>query len=96
MRKTTALTLALLALLSFLFFMSPVGTFVLSSPFQDREVSPHGSEAPGELPFSLPEGFEARVYADVPGARVMARDPGGVMYVSDDKAGKIYRIARDR
>src|SRR3989344_278209 len=92
MRKTTAITLALLVLLSFLFFMSPVGKFVAG-------IYPLGRPAPslppsGEsLPFMLPEGFATSVYAeDVSGARVMVRDPKGVLLVSETGEGKVVAL----
>lgn len=45
------------------------------------------------LPFALPRGFSAHIYADeVPGARVLTRDPRGVLVASLTSAGKIVAL----
>lgn len=48
----------------------------------------------GELAsFTAPEGFVATIFArDVPGARVMVRDPAGGLLVSLMKSGKVVRV----
>jgi glucose/arabinose dehydrogenase len=48
----------------------------------------------GDLaPFRAPEGFTATIYSrDVPGARVMTRDPKGAMLVSETKEGKVVAL----
>lgn len=48
----------------------------------------------GELaPFTAPEGFVATIFArDVPGARVLVRDPSGGLLVSLMKSGKVVRV----
>lgn len=44
-------------------------------------------------PFIAPEGFTAYIYSrDVPGARVMIRDPKGTMLVSETKEGKVVAL----
>ena len=44
-------------------------------------------------PLTVPEGFEATIYArDVAGARVMTRDPKGVMLVSQTSVGKVVAL----
>lgn len=49
-----------------------------------------------ESPFSLPEGFKASIFArDVPGARVLARDPQGVMVVSMMSEGQVVALPDD-
>lgn len=90
MRKTTALTLALLVLLSFLFFVSPVGRYVLTSPFSGSQPEAGALHQNESLPFVLPDGFSARLFADgVPGARVITRDPKGALLVSLTSEGKV-------
>lgn len=45
------------------------------------------------LPFSLPEGFTARLYAEnVPGARVLLRDPRGALVVSLTSEGSVVAL----
>ena len=48
----------------------------------------------GDLaPFEVPEGFIATIYArDIPGARVMTRDPKGTMLVSLTKEGRVVAL----
>ncbi|MBI4093909.1 PQQ-dependent sugar dehydrogenase [Candidatus Kaiserbacteria bacterium] len=93
MRKTTALTLALLVLLSFLFFVSPVGRYVIRSPFWRNADFPLSAPETELLPFLLPEGFSARLYAEnVPGARVLAHGPGAPLYASLTKEGRIVAL----
>ncbi|OGG58333.1 hypothetical protein A2853_00230 [Candidatus Kaiserbacteria bacterium RIFCSPHIGHO2_01_FULL_55_17] len=92
MRKTTAITLALLVLLSFLFFMSPVGKFV-AGIYPLVRPAPSLPPSGESLPFMLPEGFATSVYAeDVSGARVMVRDPKGVLLVSETGEGKVVAL----
>ncbi len=44
-------------------------------------------------PLTVPEGFVATIYSrDVPGARVMTRDPNGAMLVSLTKEGKVIAL----
>src|SRR3989344_5122727 len=93
MRKTTAITLGLLVLLSFLFFMSPVGKYVsgIGSLFRPSPAPPPVTE--DGLPFSLPQGFVARLYADdIVGARVITRDPKGALLVSQTSEGKVIAL----
>ena len=45
------------------------------------------------LPFSLPEGFAAYLYADdLPGVRVLARGPGAPMYASLTSEGRVVAL----
>lgn len=47
----------------------------------------------GALPFSVPKGFKASLFADkVPGARVLARDPKGVLVASLTSQGSIVAL----
>lgn len=91
MRKTTALTLGALLLLSFLFFVSPVGKYVFGI---NSLLRPSSSPAPiAESILDVPEGFVAELYADnVPDARVMSRDPKGALLVSEPSAGKVVAL----
>lgn len=92
MRKTTALTLGLLLLLSFLFFMSPVGRYVVGTPFSGNPEPPPPPRSE-QLSFELAEGFAAHLFAEnVPGARVMHRDPKGTLLVSETSQGKIVAL----
>ena len=44
-------------------------------------------------PFQAPEGFTATIFSrDVPGARVMVRDPKGTMLVSETNSGKVVAL----
>ena len=46
-----------------------------------------------ELPFELPEGFAASVFASsTPGARVLTRDPAGTIVVSLTSEGKVVAL----
>jgi glucose/arabinose dehydrogenase len=57
-----------------------------------RAIPPHDEE----LPFRLPPGFTVRLYSDdVPGARVMVRDPAGSILVSLTRAGSVAAL-RDK
>lgn len=49
---------------------------------------------PGDLaPLTAPEGFTARIFSrEVPGARVMIRDPKGTMLVSLTASGKVVAL----
>lgn len=50
---------------------------------------PEGDAAP----FSVPDGFVATIYSrEVPGARVMLRDPRGVLLVSSTKEGTVVAL----
>ena len=50
---------------------------------------PEGDRAP----FTVPEGFKATIFSrEVPGARVMIRDPKGTMLVSLTKSGKVIAL----
>lgn len=92
MQKMTALTLGAIILLSFLFFVSPVGQYV-SGIAQLLRPAPPAPPAGEELPFSLPAGFAAYVYADnVPNARVMVRDPKNALLVSEPDQGKVIAL----
>lgn len=89
MRKTVALLLVLIALAAALFLMSPVRDFI-SGILPLARSAPELPQDGSPLPFSLPEGFQAYVYADdVPGARVMARDPKGALLVSLTSEGSV-------
>lgn len=93
MRKSTALTLGILLLLSFLFFMSPVGWYVVSSPFSRYPSSPLPPPPSTSRTFSLPEGFAVSVYAgNVPGARDLAHDSSGTLVVSLTKSGRVVAL----
>lgn len=83
--------LGALLLLSFLFFVSPVGKYVLGINSLFR---PSPSPAPiTESILDVPEGFVAELYADnVRDARVMARDPKGTLLVSEPSEGKVVAL----
>jgi len=80
------------ALAAVLLLMSPLrglisGIFPLARP------SPEILEDVSSLSFSLPEGFEAHVFArDIPGARVMTRDPKGTLVVSLLDSGRVVAL----
>lgn len=91
MRKIVALTLVALVLAGALLFLFPARDFLSG-------ILPLARPAPilpaGEpLPFTLPEGFAAYVYAThVPGARVMARDPKNALLVSETSEGTVVAL----
>lgn len=95
MRKTTALTLGLFILLSFLFFVSPVGKYVsgITSLLRPPETNAPDTSGGNTLAFSLPDGFTAYVYAgNVGGARVLARDPRAGLIASLTSEGEVVAL----
>ena len=92
MQKNVAILLGLCALALAVFLMSPVrdlvsGILPIARP---APALPQGDDA---LPFFLPEGFDAYVYADgVPNARVIARDPKGALVVSLTRDARVVAL----
>jgi len=88
--KTVAVIFGVVVIVALIFFR----------PVQDllSGILPLARPAPplvqGEvLPFSLPEGFAATLYAnDVPDARVIVRDPAGILLVSEPSEGKVVAL----
>lgn len=73
--------------------------FAWANRAQIRALVPLLREAPGlppagePLPFSLPDGFTARLYSsEVPGVRVLARDPRGTLLASLPGAGSVVAL----
>jgi len=55
--------------------------------------APENGEAPLSIErIRLPPGFEAGLYARVPGARSMALSPGGTLFVGTRGDGKVYAV----
>lgn len=45
----------------------------------------------------MPPGFKISLYARVPGARSMALNPGGILFVGTRDTGKVYAVVdRDK
>ena len=93
MRTTlTAVALGALAFVIVFLLAKPVGDF-LSGITPLARPAPPLPPAGERLPFSLPEGFAAYLYADdVPGARVMIRDPKNALLVSLTREGKVVAL----
>lgn len=80
------------------------GGYMLYLQFKDKppawlielvtKTAPPPALPAGDLaPLTAPEGFTATIFArDVPGARVMTRDPKGTMLVSETGPGKIVAL----
>jgi glucose/arabinose dehydrogenase len=50
---------------------------------------------PGMPPLRLPPGFQAQIYAEVPGARSLALGEDGTVYVGGRESGKVYALRDD-
>jgi len=91
MRKYSAVSLVVLVVIIGAIFVSPVGNFLAGVLPLLRPAPPLLAGTP--LPFSLPEGFAAYLYAaDVPDARVIIRDPKNTLLVSEPKEGKVVAL----
>ncbi|OGG63206.1 hypothetical protein A3C21_00600 [Candidatus Kaiserbacteria bacterium RIFCSPHIGHO2_02_FULL_59_21] len=92
MNKAGTLLVIVILALAGLLLAAPVRDFV-SGILPIARPAPPLPPAGEPLPFSLPEGFTAYLLADnVPGARVMARDPGGALLVSLMNSGKVVAL----
>jgi glucose/arabinose dehydrogenase len=81
-------------LLATLIFFRPVQDFLSGILPLVRPAPP--LPAGETLPFKVPEGFAVNLYADdVPGARVIVRDPAGVLVVSEPSEGKVVALPDD-
>lgn len=73
--------------------MSPVGQYVSGVASLLRPSPAPPDESDEALPFTLPQEFAAYMFAEnVPDARVMVRDPKGVLLVSETNQGKVVAL----
>lgn len=81
---------ALLCIAAILFWTNRAQIFALIPLIQKPPALPPAGEP---LPFSLPAGFTARLFADeLPGVRVMVRDPRGTLLASLPGEGRVVAL----
>lgn len=93
MQNTKKILLGLVLLAVVLFFVGMAYLYFIYGALNIPRKASTVITASSTLPFNVPAGYVMEVYAaDVPGARVMAFDPGGAMIVSEPSEGRVVAL----